>query len=212
VRRSTLTAIALLSLLSFALLAADLAHGHGLYSFERPLLRSLGSPSSVAAWADVADLLAAPAIIVVVVAALAIGALRRCLVRVAVYAGFAVVALLLSERVAKPLVHETYHGLLTFPSGNVTAVCATALAMWLALYPRLGDRTRVVTGLLGVVWVLLMSVAVTGAHWHTPFDALGAVLLSVGIVAAGGAVFERATPHPPATEAGRELVGARGRG
>ncbi len=31
-------------------------------------------------------------------------------------------------------------GQLSFPSGNVTAVCATALAMWIALYPVLGMR------------------------------------------------------------------------
>jgi hypothetical protein len=189
VRRAFLAVIALLSLSLFALLAAHLARGHGLYSFERSLLRSLGSPSSVNAWADLADLLAGPAIVAALVVAFALGALRRCLLRVAVYAGFAAVTLLVSERVAKPLVHETYNGLLTFPSGNVTAVCATALALWLALHPVLGRLARSVAGALGAVWVLLMSVAVTGAHWHTPFDALGSVLLSVGIVSAGAACY-----------------------
>ena len=213
VRRSTLAVIALLSLLSFALLATDLANGHGLYSFERPLLRSLGSPSSVDTWADFADLLAAPAIVAVVALSLAFGALRRSLVRVAVFASFAAVTLLVSEYVAKPLVHETYRGLLTFPSGNVTAVCATALAMWFALYPVLGRWARRITFGVGVVWVLLMTLAVVGAHWHTPFDALGSVLLSVGIVTAGAAlcapqVRDADTPH---ADGDRELVGA-GRG
>jgi membrane-associated phospholipid phosphatase len=197
VQRLTFTAIALVSLLSFALLATDLAHGHGLYSFERPLLRSLGSPSSVGAWVDFADLLAFPAIITVLVVAFAFGALRRTLVRVAVYAGFAAVAFLMSELVAKPLVHETHDGHLTFPSGNVTAVCATAVAMWLALRPLLRRWARGVTLLLGAAWVLLMSVAVVGAHWHTPFDALGSVLLSLGIITAGGAFYEPGEPRGP---------------
>jgi hypothetical protein len=52
------------------------------------------------------------------------------------------VIFLVSEHVAKPLVHETYNGTLTFPSGNVTAVCATAVAMWLAHYPRRGHMAR----------------------------------------------------------------------
>jgi membrane-associated phospholipid phosphatase len=201
-----------MSLLSFALLASDLAHGHGLYRFERPLLRSLGSPSSVDVWADVADLLAAPAIIAVLAVAFAFGALRRSLVRVAVYTGFAAVTFLMSEHIAKPLVHETYNGQLTFPSGNVTAVCATALAMWLALHPLLGRWARGVSFLLGAAWVLLMSVAVVGAHWHTPFDAIGSVLLSLGIVAGGAAVYERGVPRGPTgtVDGERVLVGNKG--
>ncbi len=195
VQRRTLAVIALVSLLSFVLLAADLAQGHGVYGFERPLLRSLGSPGSVDTWAEAADLFAAPAIIGVLFVAFAFGVWRRSVVRVAVYAGFAAVVFLVSEHVAKPLVHETYKGLLTFPSGNVTAVCATAVAMWLAFYPLLGRWARSVTLLLGAAWVLLISVAVVGAHWHTPFDALGSVLLSLGIIAAGAAVVERVLPR-----------------
>jgi hypothetical protein len=42
------------------------------------------------------------------------------------------VVILVSEHVARPLVHETYNGTLSFPSGNVRAVCATAVAIWLA--------------------------------------------------------------------------------
>ncbi len=194
-QRRTLTVIALVSLLSFVLLAADLAEGHGVYGFEGPLLRSLGSPASVDTWTNAADLFAAPAVIGVLIMAFAFGVWRRCVGRVAVYAGFAAVVFLVSEHVAKPLVNETYNGNLTFPSGNVTAVCATAVAMWLALYPRLGRRARSVTLLLGAAWVLLISVAVVGGHWHTPFDALGSVLLSLGVIAAGGAVFERVLPR-----------------
>lgn len=206
VKRSILTTIALVSLLSFTLLASVLAHGHGMYRFETPLLRSLGSPSSVHGWGSLADLIAAPAIIAVLVVALAFGALQRSLVRVAVYAGFAAVTFLVSEHVAKPLVHETFAHQLTFPSGNVTAVCATSMAMWLALYPVLGKSARGVTLFLGAAWVLLMSLAVVGAHWHTPFDALGSVLLSLGLITAGAAIFERGASGRPATTVGEGTV------
>jgi len=207
VQRRTLTVIALLSLLSFVLLAADLAQGHGVYGFEGPLLRSLGSPASVDTWAEAADLFAAPAIIGVLIIAFAFGVWRRCVVRVAVYAGFAAVAFLTSEYVAKPLVHETYNHLLTFPSGNVTAVCATVIAMWLAFYPLFGRWARSVTLLLGAAWVLLISVAVVGAEWHTPFDALGSVLLSLAVIAGGGAVFERVlSPRSARTDDGEAVT------
>ena len=58
----------------------------------------------------------------------------------------------MSEHVAKPLVQRSYYGEPTFPSGNVTAVSATALAMWLALYPLLGSRARIIVFVIGIAW------------------------------------------------------------
>ena len=112
----------------------------------------------------------------------------------------------ISEHVIKPLVQRTYYGELTFPSGNVTAVSATALAMWLALGPLLGRMPRHVALVLGGEWVLLMSLAVVGARWHTPLDAIGSVLLSVGVVTAGAAVFEPAVTPGPCEAMGRDLL------
>ena len=42
-----------------------------------------------------------------------------------------------------------------------------------------------------------MSVAVVGALWHTPVDVVGALLLSVGLVAGGAAVLEPILPQEP---------------
>ena len=103
-----------------------------------------------------------------------------------------------SEHVVKPLVQRSYNAELTFPSGNVTAVSATALAMWLALSPVLGKQARTIGLLLGISWALLMSVAVVGAEWHTPLDCVGSILLSIGIVTAGAAAFESATSRKSA--------------
>ena len=137
-----------------------------------------------------------------------VGLARRAFVRVGFYAALAAWALLISEHGIKPLVQRTYDGELTFPSGNVTAVSATALAMWLALGPLLGRRSRHVTLVLGGEWVLLMSLAVVGAHWHTPLDAIGSVLLSVGVVTAGAAVFEPTWTPGPCEAMGRDLLGS----
>ena len=68
------------------------------------------------------------------------------------------------------------------------------------------------TFLLGAAWVLLMSLAVVGAHWHTPFDAIGSVLLSLGIVAGGAAVYERGVSRGPAGTVDEERVLAGNKG
>ena len=200
--RVSLKVIALICLLATAVLAWAVSHGRSPYAFENPAIAWLGPPSAIRSWADLAELLAAPAIGAVLVVSFAFALVRRAILRVAVYALIAAAALLISEHVAKPLVHRTYYGELTFPSGNVTAVSATALAMWLALYPLLGKRARNVTLVLGVTWVLLMSLAVVGAQWHTPLDVVGSILLSVGIVTAGAAVFEPAGTRRPFMSAG----------
>ena len=73
VRRSTLAVIALVCLSSFALLGSVLANDHGLYRFGSPYLISSGSLPSIRAWADIADLVGAPAIVAVLAVALAFG-------------------------------------------------------------------------------------------------------------------------------------------
>ena len=208
---SKLAAISLLSLLTFALLASAVAHDSGPYGFEDPVFKWLGAPSTAAAWARLAELLAAPAIGIVLVVSVALGIARRALFRVIAYAAVAAVALFVSEHVAKPLVQRSYYGELTFPSGNVTAVTATALAMWLALHPVLGKRARIVAFVIGVGWTLSMALAVVGALWHTQLDDLGSILLSTGIVTGGAAVFEHTTtPRGPSKGAVRPMAGERG--
>jgi membrane-associated phospholipid phosphatase len=203
--RARLGVIALTSLYATATLASAVAHGRSPYGFEDPVIRWLGPPSATRAWADLAELLATPTILAVLVVSCVVGLARQAFVRVVFYAALAAWALLISEHAIKPLVQRTYYGELTFPSGNVTAVSATAVAMWLALGPLLGRLPRRVVLVLGGEWVLLMSLAVVGARWHTPLDAIGSVLLSVGVVTAGAAVFEPAAIPGPYEAVGRDL-------
>jgi membrane-associated phospholipid phosphatase len=193
-----LTAVACLC--TFVLLSLVVADGRG--PFEDPVFSWLGAPAAAASWAVLSERLTTPLIGVVLVLSVALGVARQALLRVAIYAAFAVLVFLVSEHVAKPLIHRSYYGELTFPSGSVTAVSATAFGAWLAVSPSLGKRVRVATFVIAVAWILLVATAVVGALWHTPLDDLGSILLSIGIVAGGGAVFERATARP--TDAGAE--------
>jgi membrane-associated phospholipid phosphatase len=192
VPRAQLRIAGLLSLLAAAILALVVAHTNGPYAFEKPVLRWLGPPAARETWRDLALLLGAPAIGVALVVSLVLGFLKRAFLRVVVYAALVVAALLISEHVAKPLVRRTFDTEFTFPSGHVTAVSATALALWLAFYPLLGRRARIITFVAGIVWILLISLAVIGAQWHTPLDAIGSILLSVGVVAGGAGLLEPA--------------------
>ncbi len=181
---------ALVSLAATAALALTVAHGTRPYGFEDPVIDLLGRRSAIRSWGAVANFLGTPTIVVVFIACFVVGLSRQAFLRIAFYAVLAVLTILISDHVTKPLVHRTYYGELTFPSGHVTAASATAFAMWLALFPLLGKRGRIIALLVGVTWVLLMSVAVIRALWHTPLDVVGAVLLSVGIISAGGALLE----------------------
>lgn len=185
-----LALVSVVSLLSFGALAVAVAHGQGPYGFERPVAAWLGAPGTTRFWNDVAEALALPVGIVVLVTAVVIGLAWRTPFRVICFSAFAFMTLVLSNDVFKSLVDRHYYGEPTFPSGNVTAVAAIVVAVWLALYPGLAKPGRIGMFLLGVVWIALMSAAVVGALWHTPVDALGSLLLSIGVVCAGAAVYE----------------------
>ncbi len=204
--RVRLALIALVSLLATELLGIAVSRGFGAYGLEHHAVHLLGPPpradswGDVYRWIDIAELLAVPMIATVFVAGVVYGALQGVLLRVVVLAGFAAAAFLIGDQIAKPAVHSLLGGQLSFPSGNVVAVCATALAMWFALYPVLGNAARVITIAFGAAWTLLMSVAVVGAYWHRPLDCVGSILLSVGIVTEGAAIMTPAPSQAPPAE------------
>ena len=146
VSRSRLTVIALVSLLAMALLGPGrfprlrrvppgVARHHGC-SGAPPDRRRL-------AGADLADLLAVPVIVAVLVVSLVFGAIRPH-----PRAGRRVRRLrrrrLPDQRADREATWSRRGSTASsaFPPGHVTAVCATALAMWIALYPVLGRWAR----------------------------------------------------------------------
>ena len=176
----------LVCLFAFAALALVVAHGSGPYGFEDPAIDWLGHPSAVRTWANVAELLGTPVLVVVLVVCFALGLARQAFLRIALYAGLGIGAILISEHIAKPLVQRTYFSELTFPSGTRDggqrdggSPCG-----WPSTHCSNNER-GIASLILGLAWILLMSSAVVGGLWHTPIDAVGSVLLSVGIVSAG---------------------------
>lgn len=198
--RTRLGIIAAVSLVATALLSLAVARGFTAYRLERHIIHLFWRPwPGLARWDELASRLATPAIVTVLAVSVIYGALQRVLLRVGVLAACAAVAFFIGEQIAKPAVHVLLYGQLSFPSGNVTAVCATALAMWLALYPVLGTEARVICFALGAAWTVLMSVAVVAAFWHTPLDCLGSILLSIGVVTTGAAVLAKGGTEPEPT-------------
>lgn len=201
-----LSITAVTCLCSFVILALAVAHGRGPYWFEESVSTWLGAPSAAAGWANLSELLTTPVLAAVMVISIAFGIAKRALFRVVVYGGLATTAFLLSEYVAKPLIDRSFFGEPTFPSGSVTAVCATVLAVCLAFSPLLGKRGRVGMLAIGGTWTFVTALAVVGALWHTPLDDLGSIALSIGILAGGSAFFETAAARS-AHIGGRPKIG-----
>jgi len=87
-------------------------------------------------------------------------------------------AVALTEYVLKTLIARRSAPFLDFPSGTTTAVAALATS-WVLAVPR---RWRpVVTG-VGAVVVVLECVAVVTLQWHLATDALGGILVGVGVL------------------------------
>jgi membrane-associated phospholipid phosphatase len=92
----------------------------------------------------------------------------------------------LNDGLLKPLVHRTYLGFLTYPSGHTTAVFAMAATITVLLLGALREGevgafrvlVPVVAGLLGVVVVI----ALIGVRFHYFTDTVAGAALGIGTV------------------------------
>jgi membrane-associated phospholipid phosphatase len=91
-----------------------------------------------------------------------------------------VVAVIVTEQVAKPLVgrHLSAFGGDSYPSGTVTAAAALVTVIALALPVLL----RPIAGLAGLGVIGAVGIAVVGMRWHYPTDAFGGAFVGVGAV------------------------------
>lgn len=141
----------------------------------RILPADAGSP-----WADhVVVLGSATALVVGAIAIFLVGLLRDW-VRALACAAAPVVAVVIVQDLAKPMVdrHLGGNGPSSYPSGTVAAVAALATAATLVV-PRLLRPLVAGAGLLGVV---ATAAGVIVLRWHYPTDALGGIAVGIGAV------------------------------
>jgi membrane-associated phospholipid phosphatase len=106
-----------------------------------------------------------------------------------------IVAVLVVEHVAKPMVgRQIGPGLFTYPSGTVTVTAAIAAAVFLVT-PRLFRPLAAVVGVIAIVGV---SAGVLVLRWHYPTDVVGGFCVGVGSV-----FFIDALAHVPGLVHGR---------
>jgi membrane-associated phospholipid phosphatase len=104
--------------------------------------------------------------------------IRRDWVRAVACAAAPVIAVLIVQEIAKPLVDRHIGGGLSYPSGTVAAVAAVATALTLVMPKKL----RLPVAVLGLLAVLGAGAAVIVLRWHYPTDALGGIGVGVGSV------------------------------
>jgi membrane-associated phospholipid phosphatase len=133
-------------------------------------------------WAhDFATIGSLTVLVIGVLAVFLVGVLRDW-VRALACAAAPVIAVLIVQDLAKPLVgrHLGLTGASSYPSGTVAAVAALATAATLVV-PRLA---RPAVALVGLVATVGASAAVIVLRWHYPTDALGGIGVGVGSVLA----------------------------
>lgn len=105
---------------------------------------------------------------------------RRDWVRAVACATAPVIAVLIVQEIAKPLVDRQYAltGAPSYPSGTVAAVAALATAFTLVV----PTKVRFPVAVLGLLAMVGTAASVIVLRWHYPTDALGGVAVGVGSV------------------------------
>lgn len=174
-----------------AVLGVLFAHQGSAGSFDHavdaPLIGWLGHYPGALPWLALPGSLIGATVLsaVTVVACLAAGRLNGAVLAVVTVP----CSVGLAEGLFKPLVHRTYLGVLTYPSGHATAVFAVAAAVTLVAAgparPHIAgwSRSLRVTA-VAVAWLLgvVVAIAVIGLRWHYLTDTIAGAALGVGTV------------------------------
>ncbi len=150
---------------------------------DSPIITWLAGHQGLAAW------LAAPASqipAVVLSAIIVVTCLLTSRLNGAVLAAAAVpVVVGLNDGLLKPLVHRTYLGVLTYPSGHTATVFALAATVTVLLIPPRPDRSGALQVLIpaaACVLGCLVAVGVIGLRWHYFTDTVAGAALGIGTV------------------------------
>jgi len=154
------------------------------HAVDAPIISWLGGHQGLVLW------LAAPGSLIpagVLSAAIVVACLLAGRLNGAVLGAAAVPAAVeLNERVLKPLVHRTYLGSLSYPSGHTTAMFALAATVAvLLLVPPQPARAAAMRTLIPAAMCalgLVVAVAVIGLQWHYFTDTVAGAAVGIGTV------------------------------
>jgi len=150
---------------------------------DAPIITWLAGHQGLAAWfaAPASQIPAVALSAIIVVACLLIGRLNG-----AVLAAAAVpVVVGLNDGLLKPLVHRTYFGVLTYPSGHTATVFALAATVTVLLIPPRPDKAGALRMLVPVATFALgcvVAIGVIGLRWHYFTDTVAGAALGIGTV------------------------------
>ncbi len=151
---------------------------------DSPIITWFGGHHGLAAWLAVPGS-QVPAIglsAVIVVACLRTGRLNGAVLTAAAVPA----AVGLNDWLVKPLVHRTYLGVLSYPSGHTATVSALAAAMAVLLFvPLRSARARALRVLILVAVCavgLVVAIGVIGLRWHYFTDTVAGAAVGTGTV------------------------------
>jgi len=181
------------------------------HAIDSPIITVLGRHQDLAAWlAAAGSLLPAAALTaVIVVACLLVGRLNG-----AVLAAAAVPAATgLVDGVFKPLVHRTYLGVLTYPSGHTATIFAlAATAGVLLVYPPQSARAGALRAFILMAACALgcvVAVGVIGLKWHYFTDTVAGAAVGIGTVCGLALLLDLPAVRRPLARASRRLPSRR---
>jgi membrane-associated phospholipid phosphatase len=183
------------------------------HAVDSPVIGWFGGHQGLASWlAAPGSLIPAAALsAVIVVACLLAGRLNG-----AVLAAAAVPAAVgLNDGLLKPLVHRTYLGALSYPSGHTAAMFALAATVTvLVLIPPQPARTRALRALIPLaayVAGVVVAVAVIGLRWHYFTDTVAGAAVGTGTVCGLALILDLPAPSRWLARVSRRLPRVRGR-
>ncbi len=136
----------------------------------------------------------------VLCAALVLGCLLTGRTKGAILAGLALpIAVGLDDGLLKHLVHRTYLGQLTYPSGHTTAIvtiAASAAVLFLGpLRPAWPGPLRLAIPAIGCLLAIAVAVGVIGLQWHYVTDTVGGAAVGIAAVCGVALVLDQAAAY-----------------
>ena len=176
---------------------------------DSPIISVLGHRQGLALWlAAPGSLIAAAAL----TAAIAVGCLLAGRLNGAALAVAAVpVASGLNDGVFKPLVHRTYLGFLTYPSGHTATIFALAATVGVLAYPRQRARAGALRAFILVAACALggmVAVGVIGLKWHYFTDTVAGAAVGIGTVCGLALLLDLSAVRRPLAWVSRRLPSA----